>query len=117
IDASRTRSLTRFLSALGVPQVGWATAELLGAEFGSIENLREASEADLLRVPGVGPNMAREIHLFFRGEGGKLVEKLLKAGVQPKSDSTGRVDGPLSGQSFVFTGTLGSLTRPEAEAL
>jgi DNA ligase (NAD+) len=108
--------LERFLAALGIPQVGWATAELLASEFGSIDRILAASEDQLLAVDGVGPTMAREIHLFLQGEGGELVQHLLDVGVSPRSGDLPR-DGPLTGKTFVFTGTLSSMTRPEAEAL
>src|SRR5437660_589838 len=85
IGASRRPDLWRFLFALGIPQVGEATAQLLAAEFGSIENLHEATEEDLQRVEGVGPNMAGEVRRYFQGHGAKLVQKLLAAGVEPQA--------------------------------
>jgi len=116
IAASRQPALGRFLSALGIPQVGEATAEMLAAEFGSIEKLRDASEEDLQRVEGVGPNMAREVFMFFDGPGGELVAKILKAGVAPQAaEPVG--EGPLTGKTFVFTGTMETMGRPDAEAL
>ena len=116
IAESRRPSLGRFLYSLGIPQVGEATAELLAADFGSIENLRGAGEEDLRRVQGVGPNMAREVHMYFQGPGGELVEKLLAAGVEPQAvEVVG--DGPFTGKTFVFTGTLETMSRPDAEAL
>ena len=116
IAGSRRPSLERFLGALGIPQVGWATAELLAAEFGSLDRIRRATEEQLLAVEGIGPTMAREIRLFFEGQGGELVQHLLEAGVEPQAGEA-PADGPLSGKTFVFTGTLESMTRPEAEAL
>jgi DNA ligase (NAD+) len=116
IATTREPTLERFVGALGIPQVGWATAELLASEFGSIDHLLAASEEELLAVDGVGPTMAREIHLFFEGEGGELVQHLLDGGVSPRSAGVSR-EGPLTGKTFVFTGTLSSLTRPDAEAL
>lgn len=113
---SRWPQLGRFLYALGIPQVGEATADLLAADFGTIEKLRAATEEDLMRVEGVGPNMAREVHLYFDGHGGELVTKLLAAGVQPQAvEAPG--EGPLTGKTFVFTGTLETMSRPDAEAL
>ena len=113
---SRRPQLGRFLYALGIPQVGEATADLLAADFGTIENLRAATEEDLMRVEGVGPNMAREVHLYFDGHGGELVSKLLAAGVKPQAvEAPG--EGPLTGKTFVFTGTLETMSRPDAEAL
>jgi DNA ligase (NAD+) len=116
LEESRKPQLGRFLYALGIPQVGEATADLLAAEFGSIDRLRAATEEDLLRVEGVGPNMAHEVHAYFKGQGGKLVGRLLEAGVQPQAvEAVG--DGPLKGKTFVFTGTLETMGRPDAEAL
>jgi DNA ligase (NAD+) len=113
---SRRPLLGRLLYALGIPQVGEATAEVLAAEFGSIEQLRAATEEDLLRAEGVGPNMAREVRLYFQGHGGELVDHLLAAGVQPQAaEAVG--DGPLKGKTFVFTGTMETMQRPDAEAL
>ena len=116
IAASNRPELGRFLYALGIPQVGGATADLLAADFGSIEVLRSATEEDLQRVEGVGPNMAREVHMYFQGPGGELVTKLLAAGVEPQAvEAVG--DGPFTGKTFVFTGTLETISRPDAEAL
>ncbi|HLQ16832.1 MAG TPA: NAD-dependent DNA ligase LigA [Candidatus Eisenbacteria bacterium] len=116
IAESRRPELGRFLYALGIPQVGEATADLLAADFGTVAKLRSASEEDLQRVEGVGPNMAREVHAYFAGQGGELVAKLLKAGVEPHAvEPPG--EGPLTGKTFVFTGTLETMSRPDAEAL
>jgi DNA ligase (NAD+) len=116
IEASRTRPLGRFLFALGIPQVGEATADLLAGEFGTLERLRAATAEDLLRVEGLGPSMAREIRLFLDGHGGELIDHLLQAGVRPQ-EAEARAEGPLTGKTFVFTGTLTRMTRPEAEEL
>jgi DNA ligase (NAD+) len=116
IAEGRRPPLGRFLYALGIPQVGEATAELLAADFGSIASLRAATEDDLKRVEGVGPNMAREVHIYFQGPGGRLVDKLLSAGVEPQEAEVA-TEGPFTGKTFVFTGTLEAMSRPEAEAL
>jgi DNA ligase (NAD+) len=116
LQESKTPPLGRFLYALGIPQVGEATAEMLAADFGSIAKLRDASEEELVRVEGVGPNMAHEVRRYFEGHGGELVARLLESGVQPQAaEAVG--DGPLTGKTFVFTGTLEVMDRPDAEAL
>ncbi len=116
LEESKHPQLGRFLYALGIPQVGEATADVLAAEFGSIERLRDATEADLLRVEGVGPNMAHEVHQYFQGHGGELVGHILGAGVHPQAAVVAG-DGPLKGKTFVFTGTMETMGRPDAEAL
>jgi DNA ligase (NAD+) len=116
IAASRRVELWRFLCALGIPQVGDATARLLSNDFGTVENLAAATEEQLREVEGIGPNMAAEVHRYFQGHGAELVRKLLAAGVQPLPvEAAG--DGPFTGKTFVFTGTMESISRPDAEAL
>jgi DNA ligase (NAD+) len=116
LQTSRTPPLGRFLYALGIPQVGEATADLLAAEFGTLGRLRAATEEELVLVEGLGPNMAAEIHRFFEGQGGELIDHLLEAGVRPQ-EAEAREAGPLTGKTFVFTGTLSRMPRPEAEEL
>jgi DNA ligase (NAD+) len=116
IQGSRTPPLGRFLYALGIPQVGDATGDLLAGHFGTLERLRAATEEQLVAVEGIGPNMAGEIHRFFEGQGGELIQHLLDAGVTPQEAEL-PADGPLTGKTFVFTGTLSRVTRPDAERL
>jgi len=116
IAASRRPELWRLLYALGIPQDGEATAMLLANDFGTIERLRDATEEVLQRVEGVGPNMAREVHMYFQGPGAELASKLLDVGVEPQAVEV-VADGPLTGKTFVFTGTLETMSRPDAEAI
>ena len=116
IAASARPELWRFLFALGIPQVGEATAQLLAADFGSVERVGGASEDDLRRVEGIGPNMAHEVQAYFQGPGGQLVKKLLAVGIAPQAVEAAS-DGPFTGKTFVFTGTLEFMSRPDAEAL
>jgi DNA ligase (NAD+) len=116
IADSKRPPLGRFLYSLGIPQVGEATAELLAADFGSIEKLRSATPEQIDAVEGIGSSMAAEVHVYFAGKGGELVGRLLGVGVEPQSmEAPG--DGPLKGKTFVFTGTLETIGRPDAEAL
>jgi DNA ligase (NAD+) len=116
IEASRTPPLGRFLSALGIPQVGGATADVLAADLGTLERLRAATEEELLAVEGIGASMAREIRLFLDGHGGEMIDHLLEAGVRPQAGEA-LAEGQFTGRTFVFTGTLHRVTRPEAEEL
>ncbi|HEX2646735.1 MAG TPA: NAD-dependent DNA ligase LigA [Candidatus Dormibacteraeota bacterium] len=116
IAASARPELGRFLYALGIPQVGEATAQLLAGEFGSIDRLRAANEDDLRGVEGVGQSMAHEVHSYFSGPGAALVGKLLAAGVEPQAaEAVG--EGPFTGKTFVFTGAMEKMSRSDAESL
>ena len=116
IASSRQPELWRFLCALGIPEVGDATARVLVGEFGTIDRLQAASQEDLQRVEGIGPNMAAEVHRYFEGHGRELVQKLLAVGVEPQVIEA-VTDGPFTGKTFVFTGTLESMSRPDAEEI
>ena len=116
LDASKAPPLGRFLYALGIPQVGEATADLLAAEFGTLERVRTASEEDLRGVEGVGPSLATELKHYFDGHGRQLVDSLLAAGVAPL-EAAPPGEGPLTGLNFVFTGSMERMSRPDAEEL
>ena len=116
IADSKRPQLGRFLYSLGIPQVGEATAGLLASDFGSIEKLRAATAEQIDMVEGVGSSMANEVQIYFSGHGGELVGRLLEAGVQPQAVDAPH-DGPFTGKTFVFTGTLETMGRPDAEAL
>ena len=115
IDASKPTTLLRFLAALGIGHVGWTMAALLADHFGSIDRLQAASIDELRTIGGVGPAVAQAVHEYFqRPESRRLIERLLAAGIEIKTPP--RREGPLTGKTFVLTGTLSSLTRGEAEA-
>ena len=114
LAASKSTTLLRFLSALGISHVGWTMAGLLADHFGTIDRLEAASVDDLRAISGVGPTVAEEVHEYFqRPESRRLIERLLAAGIAIKKPE--RREGPLSGKTFVLTGTLSSLTRGQAE--
>ncbi len=117
IDASRGRALDRVLFALGIRHVGSETASLLARHFGSIEALAKASIEELEAVPTVGPVVAQSVNDYFGDEANRqLFEKLRRAGVRMEGEAPASREGPLSGQTFVVTGTLGAFSRAEAEA-
>jgi DNA ligase (NAD+) len=117
IGASKDTTLERFLYALGIPEVGEATAKTLARHFGSLDALMDAGEAELTGVSDVGPIMAGHIAAFFaepRNRG--AIAALREAGVHWKESAPLHgADGPLAGQTVVLTGTLASLTREEAK--
>jgi DNA ligase (NAD+) len=120
IDASRERPFKRVLYALGLPGVGYVTAEALADHFGSIDALRVADPERIEEVEGVGPIMAVQIAESLADERTwELVEKLRERGLRLEQDASERrvQGGPLEGKTLVLTGTLASLTRDQAAAL
>ena len=119
IEHARHTTLARFLYALGIREVGEATAEALARHFGTLEVLMSADEAALLLVPDVGPVVAAAIAAFFREPHNRqVIGALRKAGVEwPEHAGAPRTgSGPLSGKTFVLTGTLANMTRDDAKA-
>jgi len=118
IQASRTTTLARFLYALGIREVGEATAAGLASHFGKLEGIMAATEEELLAVPDVGPVVASRIRSFFDESHNRDVVSALRdhgvnwAETEPQQNSA---DGPLSGRTFVLTGTFSSMTRDEAK--
>ena len=120
IEASRSRPFTRVLYALGLPGVGYVTAEALSDHFGSIDALHAADPEQIEEVEGVGPVMALQIAESLADERTwELVEKLRSKGLHMEQDASERraTGGPLEGKTLVLTGTLPSLTRDEAAAM
>jgi DNA ligase (NAD+) len=120
IEASRERPFKRVLYALGLPGVGYVTAEALADHFGSIDALHEADPTAIEEVEGIGPIMAVQIAESLSDERTwDLVEKLREKGLRLEQDGSERraEGGPLEGRTLVLTGTLEDLTREEAAAL
>jgi DNA ligase (NAD+) len=120
IDASRARPFKRVLYALGLPGVGYVTAEALADHFGSIDALHEADPEAIEEVEGVGPIMAVQIAESLTDDATwALVEKLREKGLRLEADESERrrAGGPLAGKTVVLTGTLPELTREEAAAM
>ena len=114
LERSKQTTLPRLLVALGIRQVGEATAKALAEHFGTLERLMDATEEELREVRDVGPEVAASIRGFFaEKQNRKVIQKLLAAGVRPAAVS--RPKGPLAGKKFVLTGTLETMTRPEAQ--
>jgi DNA ligase (NAD+) len=120
IDSSRERPFKRVLYALGLPGVGYVTAEALADHFGSIDALHEADPEQIEEVEGVGPIMAVQIAESLADEPTwALVEKLKQKGLRLEASESEKraTGGPLEGKTVVLTGTLPELTREEAAAL
>ncbi len=120
IEGSKQRPFKRVLYALGLPGVGYVTAEALADHFGSIDALHEADPEAIEEVEGVGPIMAVQINESLTDEATwALVEKLRERGLRLEAADSERrrQGGPLEGKTVVLTGTLPVLTREAAAAL
>ena len=118
LEKSKSTTLPRFLYALGISEVGEATALLLANEFGDLEGIVEADESRLEEVPDVGPVVASNIRAFFlERHNREVIDKLRLAGVHwPRIAAKARQELPLAGKTFVITGTLKTMSREEAKA-
>jgi DNA ligase (NAD+) len=110
--------LPRLLFALGIRHVGGEVAQVLAAHFHHLDALMEAGVEEIQNAEGIGPKIAESIHAFFQEAPKRaIIEKLRQAGVNFEYKRPKRVEGPLTGQSFVFTGTLASMPRSRGEAI
>ena len=117
IGKSKTTTLARFIYALGIRNVGEATARDLARHFGKLEPLLQASEDELQQVPDVGPVVARSIARFFGERHNRdVIAQMRKLGVTwPESAVARPPVQPLAGKTFVLTGTLPHLSRDQAK--
>jgi DNA ligase (NAD+) len=118
IDASKVQPFFRVLFGLNIPHTGWVTARNLAQHFGSIDRLAAATQEEIQEVEGIGPDRAEAIAEWFSDEENRmLVEELRELGLRFETgEELKPVEGPLSGQTYVITGTLESYTREEAAA-
>ena len=116
LERSRATTLTRFIFALGIPEVGEATAENLASACGSLQRLRESSREELEAIDDVGPIVAEHIVSFFADwHNQHLLEALQCAGIRWEEQAVVTNTRQLDGTSFVLTGTLADMTRGEAK--
>ena len=114
INQSKTPALNKFITALGIRHVGAATATALARHFHSLDRLAEATEDELLTIDDIGQVVAESILAWFADEdNAKLLADLRELGVWPAEESTAPL--PLTGKSYIVTGTLDSMGREEAE--
>lgn len=115
IEKSKTTTLARFLYALGIREVGEATARMLAQHFGDLDPIMTASEEDLLSVEEVGPVVANHIRVFFsQAHNREVIERLLTQGIYWPKQPTSQKNN-LADMTFVLTGTLSTLTRDQAK--
>jgi DNA ligase (NAD+) len=96
--------------------VGETVARLLADHFGAVEPLMEATEEELQKIRGIGPEVAESVRRFFQNpRNRRVLERLRAAGVRPVKEAKAKGPQPLAGQVVVFTGGLESMSRPEAQ--
>ena len=118
IDASRSRGLERLLYALGIRQIGQKAAAALARRFGTLDAFFTLSPQDIMTVDDLGEISAHNVVEFFaHPQTAALAERLREAGVKTDCSSVAPAPGRLSGQTFVLTGTLPTLSRAQASAL
>ncbi|GAA3900284.1 NAD-dependent DNA ligase LigA [Halomonas cibimaris] len=117
LKAAKATTLPRFIYALGIREVGEATAAGLAAHFGTLNALENADQEALEAVDDVGPIVAAHVHTFFRQPHNReTIQALRAAGVHWDEQEVTAGPTPLKGQSWVLTGTLESMTRDEGKA-
>jgi DNA ligase (NAD+) len=120
LERSKHPTLARLIYALGIRNVGEATARDLARHFGSLDRLAAADETELQEVPDVGPVVAQSIAAFFaRPDNRAMIDALRAAGMrwEEGAPAARAPRGRLSGKTFVLTGTLPTLSRDEATAM
>lgn len=117
LEKSKQTTLPRFLFGLGIRHVGEATAKELARHFGKLDAIMDATEEQLLEVSDIGPIVAQSIRTFFeQPHNREVVEQLRACGVTwEEGEPAARAPQPLSGKTFVITGTLPTLSRDEAK--
>ena len=118
LEKSKHTKLNRFLFALGIRHVGESTAKDLARHFGTLDAIMQADNEHLLAVPDVGPVVAQSIVDFFsEAHNREVVQQLRMRGVHwTELEGASAQTLPLSGKTFVLTGTLASLSRDEAKS-
>ncbi|MEN0614172.1 NAD-dependent DNA ligase LigA [Klebsiella indica] len=120
LEKSKETTFARFLYALGIREVGEATAASLAAHFATIEALEQASIDDLQKVPDVGIVVATHVRNFFAEESNRdVIAQLRKEGVRwpaPVMVNAEEIDSPFAGKTVVLTGSLSQLSRDDAKA-
>ncbi len=118
IEASKEVPFNRVLFGLNIPDVGWVTAVNLARHFENVDRLLEASQEEIQDVEGIGPERAEAIAEWFADAPNRqLVEELRSLGLRFEiGDELKPVEGPLTGNTYVITGTLEGFTRDEAGA-
>ena len=114
IQNSKSKPLSRFVTALSIRHVGKETAEILVNEFPSIDSLFNATQEELAEIEGIGEKIALSIYEFFHAQSNiDMIKEFISLGFEFQNINLNKTD-ELAGKSFVLTGTLETMTRDEA---
>ena len=119
LETSKQRPLSRLLFGLGIRYVGEKAAQTVAQAFENMDNLLAASEGQITSLAGIGPKIGHSLYAWLQQPRNReVIEKLRAAGVRMTNDRTvaSVATGPLAGQTFLLTGRLTSMSRPQAEA-
>jgi DNA ligase (NAD+) len=115
IEASKQRPFWRLLVGLNIRYMGEKTAQIIAEAFGNIDRLLAAAEEEINAVPGIGPKIGHSLYCWLQEPKNRaLIERLRQAGINMQAEQHTQ-KGPLAGQTFLLTGRLRSMTRPQAE--
>ena len=118
IEQSKTTTLARFLYALGIRHLGEVSAQRLAEHFGSLEKIMAAGPGEIIKISGIGDELANSVASWFEDPKNRdTVKRLLAAGIKFKDEAGKEGSKHLEGISFVFTGTLPNLKRNDAKKL
>jgi DNA ligase (NAD+) len=117
LERARDTTLARFLIALGIRHVGEGVADLLASRFGDLDPMLAASREEFVAIEGIGPTIAESLERFFADPRNREeIERLRELRVRwPAAEPRSSLPGPLTGKTFVLTGTLEGLPRPVAK--
>ena len=115
IEASKQRPFWRLLVGLNIRYMGEKTAQIIAEAFGSIDRLLAATEEEINAIPGIGPKIGHSLYGWLQEPKNRaLIERLRQVGVNMQTEQRTQ-QGPLAGQTFLLTGRLSRMTRPQAE--
>jgi len=118
LEVSKTPTLARFIYSMGIREVGETTAKSLANHYRSLEAIKQADEESLQQVNDVGPIVASHIVSFFKQQhNNQIIEALINSGISPILPAKISEDAlPLTGKTYVITGTLSDIGRSEAKS-
>ena len=118
IERSKSRPLSSFLFALGIPNVGIKTARILSKQFLTLQAVRRAEYDELVTIKDIGDIVARGIVDFFSDDSiSSAIDEILAYGVKPRDEESGEIQSSITGKTIVITGTMKRMDRSGIESL